>query len=155
MDEPLQLVVFRVDEQRYALPLTAALRVVRAVAVTPLPGAPATVRGVVDVEGRLVPVLDFRKRLGLPEREIGVDDQFLIATTAGRAIALAIDEVQDVTTAEPSAVTAPEAIAPGLDTLHGIAQLERGLVLIHDLERFLSLHELHTLDRALERAQPS
>lgn len=71
MTEHSQLVVFRLDAQRFALPLTAVERVVRAVAVTLLPDAPAIVLGAIDVHGRVLPVLNVRRRFNLPQREIG------------------------------------------------------------------------------------
>ena len=99
----MRAVVFCLDGQRYALPLAAVRRIVRAVEVTPLPGAPAIVLGAIDVEGSVLPVLDIRRRFLLPEREIGPADQFLIASTARRAVALVIDEAHGVIEREQSA----------------------------------------------------
>ena len=62
------IVVFTLDEQRYALHLLAVERVVRAVEVTALPEAPEIVLGVVNVKGRIVPVINVRRRFRLPER---------------------------------------------------------------------------------------
>ena len=148
-----ELVVFRLDELRIALPLTAVERIVRAVEVTPLPGAPALVLGAIDVEGRVLPVLNLRRRFLLPEREIGPADQFLIAWTARRMVALVIDEAQGVIEREQSAVIGSDRIVPGLEQFQGVIKLDDGLVLIHDLEKFLSLDEARTLDEAMERAE--
>ena len=149
----MQLVVFRLDRQRYALPLVAVERIVRAVEVTPLPGAPAIVLGAIDVEGRILPVLNLWRRLGLPEREIGPANQFLIAWTARRAVALVMDEAQGVIEREQSAVIASDRIGPGLEQFQGVVNLDDGLVLINDLEKFLSLDEARTLDEAIDRAE--
>lgn len=62
------LVVFRLDERRYALPLSVVERVIRAVEVTPLPKAPPIVLGAIDVQGRVVPVLNVRRRFLMPDR---------------------------------------------------------------------------------------
>ena len=147
-----QLVVFRLDGQRYALPLAAVERVVSAVELTPLPGAPAMVVGAIDVAGCVLPVFCIRRRFLLSHPEIVPADQFLIARTERRALALVIDEAQGVIECEPSAVIDPEKIVPGLEQFQGLVQLGYGLVLIHDLEKFLSLDEARTLDAALERA---
>src|SRR3981081_3669364 len=96
MSELTQLVVFRLDARRYALPLSAVERIVPAVEVTPLPKAPAIVLGVIDVEGRVLPMLNIRRRFGLPDKEIAPTGQFLIARTAQRAVVLVIDEAQGV-----------------------------------------------------------
>jgi len=152
MNELLQLVVFMLDGQHYALPLGTVGRIVRAVAVTPLPNAPAIVLGAINVQGTVIPVLNIRRRLQLPEREIGVTDQFVIAQTRQRTVALVIDEAQEVIEREQAAITSASRIIPGLEHLQGVVELGDDLVLIHDLEKFLSLDEARTLDEAMERA---
>lgn len=149
----IRLVLLTVDGQTYALHLEAVERIVRAVEVTPLPGAPAIVLGAINVEGRILPVLNLRRRLRLPERGIGPADQFLIARTARCAVALVMDEALGVIEREQSAVIASDRIVPGLEQFQGVVQLDDGLVLIHDLEKFLSLDEARTLDEAMERAE--
>ena len=148
-----KLVVFRLDELRIALLLTAVERIVCAVEVTPLPGAPAIVRGAIDMQGRILPVLNLRRRFRLPEREIGPADQFLIASTARRAVALVMDEAQGVIEVEQSAVIGSDRIVPDLEQFPGVVKLDDGLVLIHDLEKFFSLDEARALDAAMERAE--
>src|SRR5712675_257312 len=69
-----QLVVFALDAQHYALPLTGVQRVVRMVEVTPLPKAPEIVLGVIDVKGHIIPVMSIRNRFGLPEPETNLSD---------------------------------------------------------------------------------
>jgi purine-binding chemotaxis protein CheW len=142
--ERIQLVVFRLDEQRYALPVAAVERVIRAVAVTPLPNAPPVVLGVIDVEGRVLPVLNLRRRFRLPEREVRPADQFLIAHTTRRTVVLAVDEVQSVIEQPATEIVGSAQIVPGLEHIQGVVKLHDGLVLIHDLEQ-----EAHTLDEAM------
>jgi purine-binding chemotaxis protein CheW len=152
MSESSQVVVFRLGEQRYALPVAAVERIVRAAEVTLLPNAPAIVFGAIDLQGRVIPVLNIRRRFQLPEREIGVTDQFVIARTSSRAVALVVDETLAVIDYDQSAVIDLSRVAPGLEQFQGVVKLEDGLVLIHDLEKFLSLDEARTLDEAIERA---
>jgi purine-binding chemotaxis protein CheW len=73
------VLVFALDDSLYALPLPSVERVIRAVEITALPGAPRIVLGVIDARGRIIPVLDIRMRLGLPERELACDDRFIVA----------------------------------------------------------------------------
>jgi purine-binding chemotaxis protein CheW len=146
----VQLLVFRLDGQRYALPLPVVQRVVRAVELTRLAGAPAAVAGAIDVAGRIVPVFCLRRRFGRPHRDIAPSDQLLIARTRDRAVALLIDEAQDVIECETSAIVDPSAVAAGLEQFQGLAQLADGLVLIQDLDRFLSLDEALLLDAAMD-----
>lgn len=147
----MRLVVFRLDTQRYALPLLAIERVVRAVAVTPLPDSPATVLGVIDVEGRLVPVFNLRLRFGLPSRPVSVDDHLVIAQSVYGTVALITDAVEGVIERSAVGSVTAEALVPGLDQVDGITRFEDGLVLIQNLARFLSAQEAGELAAALER----
>lgn len=146
-------VIFTLDSQRYALALTVVEYIVRAVEVTPLPDAPAIVLGAIDVKGEVLPVLNLRRRFMLPEREIGPDDQFLIAYTSQRSVVLVIDEAQGVIECDPSAIISADQIAPGLERFKGVVQLDDGLVLIHDLDRFLSLDEEQSLGAAMDQVE--
>jgi purine-binding chemotaxis protein CheW len=151
LSETAQWVVFSLDTGRYALPLAAVDRIVRAVHVTALPLAPDIVLGAIDVEGRVLPVFNIRRRFRLPERTIGPADHFLIARTAQRTVVLVIDAAQGVLEHPATAMIDPASIAPGLRHLRGVIQLEDGLVLIHDLEHFLSPDEARKLDEAMNQ----
>jgi purine-binding chemotaxis protein CheW len=151
MSESVQLVVFRLDEQRYALSLAAVERIVRAAEVTLLPDAPPIVLGALDVEGRVLPVLNIRRRFGLREREVSPADQFLIARTAPRTVVLVVDEAQGVIERSQAEIIGSAQIVPGLGQFQGVVRLDDGLVLIHDVEKFLSLDEARALDEAINQ----
>jgi purine-binding chemotaxis protein CheW len=144
------LIVFALDRQRYALPLPVVDRVVRMVAITPLPKAPDIVLGVVNIQGRVIPVIDMRRRFRLPEREIALTDQLVVAHTVRRPVALVADAVQDVITCAEQSLIAAENILPQVKYVEGVVKLTDGLILIHDLDKFLSLEEESSLDQALE-----
>ena len=148
MPEPLQIIVFTLDEQRYALHLAAVRKTVRMVEITPLPQAPEMVLGVINFHGVVVPVLNIRGRFRLPQRAAGLGDQLIIARTANRLVALVVDGVSDVVSLPREQLVDPAGILPRLEYVQGVALLEGGLVMIHDLDAFLSLDE----ERALEAA---
>ena len=146
------LIVFSLDQYRFALPLAVVRRVVRAAEVTPIPHAPNTVSGVVDVQGEVIPVLDVRGRMGLARRAIGLADEFLIAQMRGRTIALVVDHTDGLAAGGEMLPVGAGPDAAWFEQFQGIAQLEDGLVLIQDLEKFLSSAEALALERALETA---
>lgn len=154
MNDSTQLVVFYLDEQRYALHLNSVERVVLVVEITPLPKAPAIVRGIINVAGTLTPVLDIRSRFNLPGRDISLSDQLIIARTARRQVALVVDAVGEVMELPAEEQIEAGAILPGLDYLTGVVKLADGLIFIHQLDSFLSLDEESALDAALEAAHP-
>ena len=141
------------DELRVALPLPCVERVVRAAYLTALPDAPEIVLGVVNVQGRVIPAVNMRRRFRLPDREIALADQLVIAHTGQRSVALVADAVSGIFEyAEPDIVGA-ESILPGLEYVDGVVKLGDGLILIHNLGRFLSLEEGESLDRAMAMSE--
>jgi purine-binding chemotaxis protein CheW len=149
--EIAQWVVFSLDTGRYALPLIAVDRIIRAAYITPLPLAPEIVLGAIDVGGRVLPVFNTRRRFRLAERTMDPADHLLIAHTAQRSVVLVIDAAQGVFELPTTAMIDAASIAPELRVIHGVIQLEDGLVLIHDLENFLSPDEARTLDAAMNQ----
>jgi|APThiThiocy_ev2_2_1041544.scaffolds.fasta_scaffold00796_7 purine-binding chemotaxis protein CheW len=147
-----QYLVFTLDDQSYALPLPSVDRVARVAQITPLPNAPGIVLGVINIHGRIIPVIDFRRRFNLPKREIVLDDQLILAHAGLRRLALIADAVTEVIECPDHGLALTEHIVPGTKYLEGILKFKDGLVLIHDLDKFLSLEEEKALDIALETA---
>lgn len=145
MTRAVTIVVFELDGHRFGLHAAAVDRVIHAVEITDLPEAPDIVMGVIDVEGRIIPVVNARRRFHLPPRAIDVDDQFILAHTSRREIALPVDAVTGVLLCQPGEVEPSREIFPGLAYVEGVVRRDDGLILIHDLEGFLSLHEEEAL----------
>jgi purine-binding chemotaxis protein CheW len=146
------LVVFALDDQRYGLPLARVQRALRVVALTPLPQAPPIVLGIVDLAGAVIPVIDMRRRFNHPSRDLRLSDQLIVAATGTRTVALLVDDTEGVVEVSAEDVVPAGEILPTLEHLDGVVKLENGLVLIHDLERLLSLEEETAIDRALSAA---
>lgn len=146
-----QLVVFTLDEQRYALYLSAVERVLRVVEVTPLPKAPEIVLGVINVQGDIVPVVNIRRRFCLPEREPNLNDHLILARTPKRRLALVADAATGFVERPREEVIAADTILPGIEYVEGVAKLADGLILIHDLDKFLSLDEGKRLGLAMKK----
>ena len=141
--------VFALDEQRYALYLSMVERVVQAVEITLLPKAPEFVLGVINVQGQIIPVVDIRQRLHLPAREMNLYDQFILARTLRRRVALLVNSVAGIRELADREWVTAEQVLPGVGYIHGVAKLEANLVLICDLDQFLSLEEERKLEAAL------
>ncbi len=148
----VSLVVFRLDDAFYAVPLAVVDRVVLAVEIRVLPGAPEPVLGAIDVEGEVLPVLDVRRRFLMPARDVRLADHFLIARALRRAVVLPVDEVRGVVECDANAVTALQEMVPRLEQFPGVVNLSGDLTLIHDLDRFLALDEVEAMERAVEGA---
>jgi purine-binding chemotaxis protein CheW len=150
---PLGLVVFALEATRYAVPLSAVERVLPMVAVQLVPGAPRVVLGAINLEGRVVPVVDLRRRLDLPSRDYGLNAHLLIVQTSRRTLAVPADEATGVVEVDPRSVTSTETVLPRLGRVAGIAALGDGLLFIHDIEAFLTPEEDGELGQALGHAE--
>ena len=152
MNQGVQLCLFTLDERRYAMTLSCVERVVFVVDITPLPKAPSVVLGVINVKGDIVPVYDPRRRFRLPEREINLTDQLMIARTSRQTVALLVDSVDGVIEVVEEEIAAAREIIPEVQYVRGVVKLLDGLVLIHDLDEFLSEVEEQALEEALKSA---
>ncbi|MFN0079013.1 MAG: chemotaxis protein CheW [Prosthecobacter sp.] len=146
-------VVFNLDEQEFAVALAVVERVVRAVEVTPIPEAPHGVRGVINFQGRIVPVFDLWTRFGLPTREVRTTDHLVIAHTYWRTVALLVNSVTSVVSRGEVQITPTAGILPQLDMVTGVMKRDGSLVLVHDLERFLSIED-HAALQLMLNPQP-
>lgn len=151
----MRVLVFVVDDRTYALPLPGVRRIVRAVEITALPDAPDAVLGVVNVQGQVVPVFDLRGRFRLPQREIAVTDHIVIAETALRSVAILADSVSGVFEFSRGAVVTGEDLPLDSQYVQGVVKLENGMILIHDLNTFLSPGEAASLEPILPREAQS
>ena len=102
---PLPVVVVRIAERRYAVPLDLVTEVVRATAIVAAAGAQEGVIGFLDLRGQTVPVIDLTSSLGLPPREHDIDpgDRFVVATRDGASVALLVEDVEGIVEADAAA----------------------------------------------------
>jgi purine-binding chemotaxis protein CheW len=145
----VEYVVFHLDEQQYALKVSAVERVVHAVELTLLPEAPDIVLGIINIHGKIIPVVNISRRFHLPEKDIEPTNRLIIAHTLKRTVALVVDVVLGVIETPEDRVVKTNTVLPGMDYVQGVVKREDGMILIHDLNKFLSLEEEQTLDTAI------
>ena len=146
---PMDVLLFELSDSRYGLWLSCVREVARAVHPLALPGAPAVVLGVIRVRGEVVPVFDVRSRFGKPSREALPSDHLIIAKVRKRLVALAVDAVSGIIDVTDAQLDSGRHLPRDLENLAGIAAVEGGLVLIHELGSFLSQAEEAQVDAAL------
>ncbi len=106
-DRPRYHVVFRIDQQHYALPLDHVVRALRMVAFTPVPDAPPSVLGIINMAGQMLPVIDLRFIFEQASRRPEVQDFLLILEIGSQTAAIVVDEVLNVLEFAPEQVQAP------------------------------------------------
>lgn len=147
---PEKFVPFSIEGLCLALPLEKVERVIPAVEVTPLPKAPAAVLGVINLGGRVIPVFDLRKRFNLTEKELVPENRIIMASGSKRTVAIVADEVKSVIEAGPETMASSGEVLSGLPHVKGVLKTEGGMLVIQDIDSFLSLEEESELASALE-----
>ncbi len=150
MTESLRtIIVFTIDGQRYGVDLWMVKRVVRVVEITWVPGMPDKVLGIINFEGALIPVIDTRKVLNAPAREIELSDQLVILQSPERVITLLVDGVVGATGYTGAEEVTMESVIPGTKIIRGILKEGEDLIFIQDFDRFLSVEEKLVLDSVI------
>jgi purine-binding chemotaxis protein CheW len=149
-EDQKQILIFALGEPRYALYLSTVERVVRAVEITPLPRAPEFILGVINMQGQVIPVVDIRPCFGMPRRAVNQANQFILAHTSRRLVALVADSVAGIHELAARELVTARQVLPGAAYLHGLAKLDGDLVLLCDLDQFLSFDDEKKLESALE-----
>jgi purine-binding chemotaxis protein CheW len=145
----LEFLIVEVGGRRYGLAAADVREIVRAVPPVPLPGTPAVVEGVINLRGRVVPVLDLRRRFGLPARPLEHTDHLVIARAGDRLVALRVDRALDLVRVPAPEVEDVQGVAPAGQAVTRVAKLPGDLVLVQDLGAALSSAEAAALDEAL------
>jgi purine-binding chemotaxis protein CheW len=145
----LPCLVFELHQLRLGLPVGAVQEVVRAVSIALLPKAPPVVEGAINLRGAIVPVLDLRRRFELPPRRLSPDQHFVIARTLRRLVALRVDRARELVHVPAAAIVPTPMAIPGAEHVAGVAALEDGLLVIYDLDTFLSLDEVGQTEAAV------
>jgi purine-binding chemotaxis protein CheW len=142
------LVVFALGERTIGIPSAIVRELLRAVAITELPGAPAGVTGVIDLRGELVPVVDLSERLGLPARAVRAADQLVICQGATGALAVRADRVLELRVLELEPLPAGAEADP---IVGGLARTADGVIVIAELAAFLAEPDLAALATSIAR----
>lgn len=144
----LQLATFRLSSEEYAVDIAAVQEIVRMSSITRVPRAPSFVEGVVNLRGKIVPVIDLRKRFGLEAIEPTKSTRIIITQVEGKTVGLIVDAVREVLRIESGAISpTPELVASGVETsfFKGVGQLGDRLIVLLDLQHLLGVDEVAAL----------
>ncbi len=135
-----QLVVFDLAQEAYGVDIGTVREIIRMQDVTSVPHRPDYVSGVINLRGRITPVVDLRKRFDLSEQEITRDSRIVVVDIDGDDIGMIVDAVTEVLRISTTQIEPPSTMiaAGGSDYIVGIAKMEERLVLLLDLERVLT-----------------
>lgn len=121
--------------------------VIRAVELTRLPDSPPILKGLLNMRGEIIPVLNIRSRFGFPERDVLLEDRIIICKTAERVIAFSVDLVSGVMEIVPEKYDAAKEILPEMEPyVSGVTKLGRDTILIYDMDKLFSDDDMQHFD---------
>ncbi len=144
-----QIVVFRLGPERFGIDIELVREILRHQEVTRVPNAAAGLMGVIDIRGKVTPVIALDSKLQLPASERTQDSRIMVVDVDGRDIGMVVDEVSEVVRFEANLVDPiPKSMhASGAAFVRGIARLEEGLTILLDIEQIAVGLDTDALDR--------
>ncbi len=143
--EEKQLVIFDLAEETYGVDIGSVREIIRIQEITKVPRTPEFVEGVINLRGKVIPVIDLRKRFGFRKTEATKDTRIVVVDIGGTDIGVVVDAVTEVLRLSADAVEPPTGVITTADSdyLLGIAKLETRLIILLDLQRALANMEEH------------
>lgn len=143
-----QFVSFVVAGEEFGVNILTVQEIIRPVDITRVPHAPEFVEGVINLRGRILPVIDLRTRFGFPERAQDDDTRIVVVEIGNQTVGFMADSVREVLRVDVTAIEPAPELAVGIDAgyLRGVAKLDERLLILLDLESLLSDEEAEALE---------
>ena len=154
MEKELQIVGFRVGRETFGLPISTVREIVRVPEITCVPNAPDYIEGVINLRGRIIPVVDLRKRFGETLPEPSKKNRIVVVELESRVVGLMVNSASEVLRIQPSEIEAPHNVFQEgeLNYITGVGKLKGRLVILLDLNRILQRGDLQQLSETAELA---
>ena len=153
MSRELHIVGFQVGRETYGVPITSLHEIVRVPEITAVPDAPDYLEGVINLRGKIVSVMDLRKRFGEQQATVKKHNRILVVEHAGRLAGLIVDAASEVLKIPADAVEAPPAVFQegGLNCVTGLGKVAGRLIVLLDMNKLLAPANLESKNDAAEK----
>lgn len=141
--ELLQLVTFSIGEEEFGVDILKVQEIIRTMEITKVPRAPAFVEGVINLRGKVIPIIDLRRRFGLQSRNHDKHTRIIVIEISNMIVGFVVDSVSEVLRIPANTVEPPPPVVAGLESeyISGVGKLEDRLLILLDLDRLLSGEE--------------
>jgi purine-binding chemotaxis protein CheW len=152
MQKDCQLVGFRIGEETYGVQIGSVREIVRVPEITAVPNAPDLIEGVINLRGKIIPVMDLRKRFGSKAISSDKKNRILVVELENRLLGLIVSSASEVLKIPPSEIEPPGAVfAEGESSyVTGVGKLKGRLVILLDIARLLRQPEYRKFEEAAE-----
>ncbi len=142
LENELQLVTFKLASEEYGLPITKVQEINRLLPITKLPQTPSFMEGIINLRGRIIPVIDLRKRFQLPITEHNDDTRIIVVEINGQTVGVTVDAVTEVVRLSAADVEDPPAsIAVDSRYINGVGKIDDRLIILLDSNQVLTAQE--------------
>ena len=157
MSRELHIVGFQVGRETYGVPITSLHEIVRVPEITAVPDAPDYLEGVINLRGKIVSVMDLRKRFGEKQADLKKQNRILVVEHAGRLAGLIVDSASEVLKIPADSVEPPPAVFQegGLNCVTGLGKVAGRLVVLLDMSKLLAPEKLQAKSEAAEKKPPA
>ena len=140
MKDELHIVGFQVGRETYGVPITSLHEIVRVPEITAVPDAPDYLEGVINLRGKIVSVMDLRKRFGEKQAQLKKQNRILVVEHAGRLAGLIVDSASEVLKIPAESVEVPPAVFQdgGLNCVTGLGKVKGRLIVLLDMSKLLA-----------------
>jgi purine-binding chemotaxis protein CheW len=145
----LQLVIFKLGNESFGVEISTVESIIKMQVITRLPQAPEFIEGVTNLRGKILPVIDLRKRLGLDLTEVTKDSRIIVVGLSGTTVGMVVDSVEEVLRINQDIVEPPPTITVSINSkfIQGIAKSGEDLVILLDLYKVLRTTETGELEQ--------
>jgi purine-binding chemotaxis protein CheW len=152
MEKDLQVVGFRIGNETYGVRIAAVREIVRVPEITSVPNAPEMIEGVINLRGKIIPVMDLRKRFGLAEIVPDKKNRILVVDLENKLLGLIVNSASEVLRISPSDIEAPGSVFAEGESgyVTGVGKLKGRLIILLDINKLLHRPEFKRLEEAAE-----
>lgn len=145
--ELLQLVTFSIGDEEFGVDILKVQEIIRTMEITKVPRAPEFVEGVINLRGKVIPIIDLRKRFGMETRQHDKDTRIIVIEINKMIVGFVVDSVSEVLRISADTVEPPPPVVAGLESeyIKGVGKLADRLLIMLDLDRLLSREEKSVL----------
>jgi purine-binding chemotaxis protein CheW len=152
MEKDLQVVGFRIGNETFGVRIASVREIVRVPEITAVPSAPDTVEGVINLRGKIIPVMDLRKRFGHVDIQPDKKNRILVVELQQKLVGLIVNAASEVLKIPPSEIEAPGSVfAEGESSyVTGVGKLKGRLIILLDVSKLLHQQEVKKLEEAAD-----
>lgn len=149
MSEIKQFVGFRLSKEHYGIDIMAVEEIIRMVDITPVPRAPAFIEGIINMRGRVIPIVDLKKKLAIAgEKNTAEASRIIVTNSGGKNIGFIVDQVEEVLRINEDMIDKAPGTSRAIDNyISGVAKTQRGMVIILDVAKLFSQQEKAALEK--------